>query len=329
MKEKKILIVKLSSIGDVIHTIPTISILKEKVPEVKIYWIVKEHIYPILEFFPYMEEIIPVRKGEKWTKLIKKLKEKDFDVAMDFQGLIKTGILTHLSGAKIKIGWGKNEIKELPGTIFYNIKINAPEKKHIVQKSIKFLKSLGIEDVNGLPEIKINFPPALKEKVEKKIEREFKGKKFVILNPGGKWHTKRWAPENFSELANFIKEKYPFEISVIYGNDEKKLAEKIREKAPFVKLFDLNLEELFFFISKCEVYVGGDTGPTHMASLLNKKIVAIYGPTSPERNGPFNREFRIAYKNLECSPCYRRKCRDPICMEIDSKLVFKKFMELV
>ncbi len=329
MENKKVLIVKMSSIGDVIHTMIPVATLKKNRPEYEILWLVKEHIYKILTFFPYIDGIIEVKKEESFLKLIKKVRIKDFDIAIDFQGLIKSGLITFLSGAKLRIGYGKREAREPLSSIFYNVRMDGIKEKHIIDKSISLLRPLNIEKKDIVKKIKFKFPENLKRDVEKKIKKNFGEKKFIILNPGGMWHTKRWDPKRFGELSKLIREKFKFEIGIIFGKDEKIFAEKIKNIAPFVTLVNLNLEELFYFISMCEIYVGGDTGPTHMASILNKKCLALFGPTSPYRNGPFNENSDVVYKNLDCSPCHKRKCKNPICMDTSVEEVFSKFKKLV
>ncbi len=328
MENKKVLIVKMSSIGDVIHTMIPIAILKREKPNYFISWVVKEHIYKILTFFPYVDEIIKLKKNENISKLIKNLRKKDFDITIDFQGLIKSGIITFLSGAKLKIGFDKKNTRESLASLFYNQKIDVEDKKHVIEKSISLLNPLGIKN-KEIKNIDFKFPETLKRKVEKIILNNFYNKKFIILNPGGMWHTKRWPTERFGELAKLIKENFNYEIAIIFGKNEKKYGEEIKKIASFVKLIPLELDELFYFISKCEIYVGGDTGPTHMASILNKKCLALFGPTDPERNGPFNENSKIVYEKVYCSPCYKRKCKNPICMDIAVKDVYEKFKELV
>jgi len=319
------LIIRLSSLGDVIHTLPAFSALRKNFPEAKISWLVGKKGAEILSLVPGIDRIITVQL-KKWPPLSKKfwrdffqlkrkIKNKN-QIALDFQGLIKSAFLTYISSARRRIGFHRNNLKEPFASWFYTETLDKiPEDTHIVQKNLKLLSLLGIHEEKY--EFPICFPDYLLDKTKKILSKAGynQPKKLILFNIGATWETKRWFTENWIILIEKIKSKRFFPL-ILWGNEEeKKIAEKIHleSNAPLVPL--LSLKEVMALIKEAALVVSGDSFALQAACALSRPVVSIFGPTNPKRNGPFNPRDMVAFHKLGCSYCYKRKCHYLECLK--------------
>jgi len=335
----KILIVKLSALGDVLQTLPALNLLKKIYPEAEIDWLVEKRNAELLINHPWLKRVLLFnkdffKKPKAFYNFVKDLRKTSYDAIIDFQGLLKSGIFVLLSKGRYKIGF-KNHREGSP--FFYNVKFPPydPElhavKRYLdlVIKSAKFLT----EDVK-IPEInsKILYEIPLPEK-----KPTFSVKKpFIVLIAGARWKSKLWPFENwrkFLEITEDLRKKLNFYF--VGGPSEEKLrafseeAEKIYHGV-FSLVGKLSLEELVYLMKESEVVLSVDTGTMHLASLLNKPILALFGPTSPERTGPWSEKFIVLKEPLVCSPCFNRTCKKPFCMiNLSPEKVKKALMELL
>jgi len=350
MDFQNILIVKLGSIGDIIHTLPSLNALKNAFPKAKVSWVVEEkskeillgnkniHRLYIIDTKRWRRDVrkpalaVPVIK--EILDFIKLLRDEDFDLALDFQGLIKSGIITFLSGAKFSIGFDKRSCREPLNTLFTKLKV-VPGKgdEHMVNKNLSLLKKLGIR-VNG-NEFKLIYPDSETHKLADKIFSMYNlnSEKFTVgIYPGGGWVTKRWDCSNFARLCKLLKEKFNPQILLISGKDEENLVAEINRRLD-VKALEIcgtTLKELMALVSRIDLFIGGDTGPLHIASAMGVPTVAIFGPSDPLKNGPYGNWHRIIQKNIPCKNCYRRHCDSIKCMkEVKVEEVFEAASSLI
>jgi lipopolysaccharide heptosyltransferase I len=314
------LIIRLSSLGDIIHTLPAFALLRKNFPKSKISWIVENKGEEILKFVSGIDKIIKInsfkwRKNffhiSTWKEAIqfrKKIKN-NFNVAFDFQGLIKSGIIAYLSKSKQRFGFNKKNLKEPISSYFYTHSLNElDENLHVIRKNIKLLELIGIK------EEKIEFPIKIPselifsiEKILKDIGYDF-GKKLVLINIGGGWETKRWDIDNFIKLAKWLKGENTFPLFLWGTKNEKELASKGCKEANLPLLPFLSIPELMAIILKSSLLISGDSFPLHFASANFIPVVGIFGPTNPERNGPIQAHDRVIFNKISCSFCYKKKC---------------------
>jgi len=321
-----IAIIKLSSLGDIIHTIPAFNILRKEFPDSKISWIVEPKGAKLLKHLKGLDKIIIInlkKKGlkNKYKELKKFIKNNRnrFDIIIDFQGLIKSALLGFLIGKKsIRIGFNKENIrKEKLASKFYTIvsdKFNE-EKKHIIYKNMELLRTFK-------PIYKeINYP--LNDIIpSKKIldffkKHKLRAKKYIILNTGGNWETKRLSIEqNINIIENIKKKIKDLKVIIIWGNkEERKIAKKIAKKTKALLSPKTNFSDLFFIVKHSCFAITGDTFILHIADMFNTISIAYFGPTSPIRNGSILKKSVSVYKKLPCSFCYKRKCDKMECIK--------------
>ncbi|MFQ6083524.1 MAG: lipopolysaccharide heptosyltransferase I [Candidatus Aminicenantia bacterium] len=320
------LIIKLSSLGDIIHTLPAFSLLRKKFPQSKISWVVDQKGKEILKLVPNLSEIITI-DSFRWRKNLFSLTtwkeiayfrnniKTKFSVAIDFQGLLKSGIIAFLSRAKKRIGFNKKNLKESIASIFYTQCLKEiPENTHIIKKNLKLLSLLGLEE-----EI-FEFPLKLTSEIYFQVEEKLTQidynppKKLVLINIGGGWETKRWEIEKFIVLAKKINAQGYFPVFLWGTESERKLALQASKEAEIPFLPFLTISEVIALTKKASLMISGDTFPLHIATALSTPVVGIYGPTDPERNGPFHPWDKVAVHPLPCSFCFKRKCSSIECL---------------
>ncbi|TDO94798.1 heptosyltransferase-1 [Halanaerobium saccharolyticum] len=328
---EKILIVRLSAIGDVIHSLPTAYALRQKYPDAQIDWLVEEQSYPLVDLNPYLDNVI-ILPRDRWKELIKKdvikglrsffsffkdLRAENYDIGLDLQGLFKSSISSFLVNPDLRMGPADG--REL-STLFYQAKIDVPENKvHRIKKYLHFAGALAAE-MN-----KINYglkmTPIIKSRVSRLFEEHkiVTNKKNIIINPFTNWESKNWFLERYFSLANeLIKNGY----YVIFtgSRDDKEAIDNfiaINEESYSNLAGKTDLQELAEVYNRADLYIGGDTGPTHLAAAVGTPVVALMGPTDPETNGPFGEGHTVIQDNsLECIRCWDRHCsRKMQCMK--------------
>ena len=319
------LIIRLSSLGDVVHTLPAFSALRKKYPEAKISWIVEEKGKEILDLVPGLDRIVPVelkrwklgsrRFWKEFGKLKKEIRDKD-QVAIDFQGLVKSGLMAYISGASRRIGFHRKNLKERQASLFYTESLaEVSEKDHVIGKNLQILSLLGIEE-DGF-EFPLEIPEETSENVQKILTKlgYDPQKKLVLLNVGAAWETKRWYADRWIQMIKKIWTDRIFPV-LLWGSEvEQELAEGVSRVSGVPLVPILSLKEVMGMIQKAAVLVSGDTFALQAAGAFATPVVGLFGPTSPSRNGPFREHDRVIFHELECSHCYKRKCSHVTCLD--------------
>lgn len=342
----KILIVKLSSIGDIIHTLPALAAIRNALPEAEISWVAEKRSAEILRGNKLLRNLIEVdtrslRGGKVIDEIlldlgrqIKNLRVSDFDVAIDFQGLLKSAGIAKLSKAKKRFGFDKENLREPVSRLLLTDTIKIEKGINVVEKNLALAgKALNIK----IPKDKFDFPIFTGEEHKKEADEilEKTNGEFAVLNPAGGWVTKLWQAEKFGWLADRLwNEKGIFSV-VTTAPHETDLAERALSVNRSGKIIHAlpSLKGFYELAKRAKIYVGGDTGPTHLAVAANAPVVGIFGPTEWKRNGSPNREdICVERLDLECRiNCYRRKigswkkgeCGNWICMDISVENVFE------
>ena len=316
---KRILLIKPSSLGDIIHGLPLLKVLHEKWPDAKISWVIKDIYADILHKNTYIDELIILKKTSLTTSILsfrKRLRQGMFDLAVDMQGLFRSGLVAFLSGAPVRVGF--NNAREL-APLFYTHKIDAPLDLHAVERNIKLVASLGCENQE------IKFPLNLSQKAHEEVS-EFLQKNqldsnrpLITLVPGSRWEKKRWSPAFFSLLGDLLNHELEAKIVIAGSIQEMELIHEIRKsmKNPSLEATGFSLQKLSALLSKSDVVVTNDSGPMHVAAAMETPVVALFGPTDPRRTGPFTKNCLVIHSDLECMPCFRKPCSQKSfkCME--------------
>jgi len=329
---KRILIIKPSSFGDVIHTLPVLNGLRQRFGDAHISWLVSTACSELLKGHPALDEIIPFdrkhygRIGRSWRatldfiRFVRELRERKFDLVLDLQGLFRSGFLTWASGASKRMGFAAT--RECAG-IFYTDRVVLPDKDmHAVDRNYLFGKLLGFDDVPIAFDLPIQ--PQARDVVARKLaDGGVKtNEPYALIAPGTRWETKRWPTEFFAQVADAIQSEHGLAVVLVGAPDEVDVAKRVQQLAvePVVNLAgQTSLPEMIAMVADAAIVVMNDTGPMHLAMALNKPLVAIYGPTNPSWTGPYRKCDSAIWLNVECSPCrYKRLSQCPFgqcCMQ--------------
>jgi lipopolysaccharide heptosyltransferase I len=333
----KVLIVKLGSIGDIVHTLPALAALRAAQPHAEISWVVERRSAEILRDNPLLDRLIEVdtkalRRGlmsgetlRAPRQQLRRLRASAFDVALDFQGLLKSASIARLSGAQRVFGYSRAGLREPASSLLLSKRIDVPVNVHVIRKALLLLEgALGIRAPENL-----SFPINVtndQEREARNIAAETGGK-YAILNPGGGWPTKLWSVERFGKLADRLWSSYGISSLVTYGPGELELAEAVRQSSVSGKAMPVSpsLKSFYSLARGASVYVGGDTGPTHIAVAAGTPIVGLFGPTEWWRNGsPRVEDICVERNDIDCRvDCHRRSCSKWICMDIEVERVLE------
>jgi lipopolysaccharide heptosyltransferase I len=329
-----ILIVRLSAIGDVVHALPAVAALRAAHPAARITWVAERSAAAILDNVPVVDRVIEV-DTRRWRRhLLRKdtraavaaglgrLRSESFDVAVDMQGLLKSGFVAWLSGARRRVGFARAALREPASQVFLTEQVDVDDRAHVIAKNCRLAEHLGA--VAGEQwRFPIEVPPAIECAVEARLPRS----PFVILNPGGGWPTKLWRAADFGRLADRLHDSLGLVSLVTHGPGEEALAAEVTAAthAGSAMVFPCTLLEFVALARRAAIFVGGDTGPLHLAASQRTPIVGLYGPTDSRRNGPFDvRDTVVERTDLACRvDCYRRRCDHWECLDITVETVLR------
>ena len=329
-----ILIVKLSAIGDVIHTLPALNAVRKQYPDAHITWLVEEAAYGVIKGHKALDRII-VSKRKTWLKglagrsciknfrevrsFVKQLRDTRYDIILDFQALLKSGILIGLARGGRKIGFDKGMQHQEHSYIFLNERIKPVDMEvHALIRGMMLLEPLGIHSREAV----FNLPVSDQDRNAANDLLMHCGIKtselLVAINPMAKWETKLWDNLKFANLADRLIEQANADVIFTGAQEDSKAIEDIisNMKAKAANLAGkTDLKMLAALYEKTSIVVSTDTGPMHLAAAIGTPVVALFGPTAPWRTGPFGDGHQIVRAGLECSPCFKRQCKTAECMK--------------
>jgi heptosyltransferase I len=348
-KIERMLIVRLSAMGDVIHTLPAVHALREAFPRAHIGWLMEERWAELLcapgsprrgvrsAMRPLVDEVHTVNL-KAWGKspfsistlqraatVWNDVRDAGYDVAVDLQGAMRSALLARFSGARAV--YGAAETRESPASLWYTRKIVA-HGRHVVEQNLSVAQAL-FEDRREMfpPDITRDLPrdPQAEERVGQRLaEQDISD--FAILNPGAGWGAKRWPAERYGEVALRLAAQGVRSI-LNYGPGEEELvrvaeaASRGTAQAMSCSVMRSSITELIALTRRARLFIGGDTGPLHLAAALRVPVVAIYGPTDPARNGPFGTR-RVVLRSAESVTSHaRRNAADEGMLGIGSESV--------
>lgn len=297
------LVVRLSSIGDIVHTLPAVSALGRTYPRAEIHWAVEKRFSELIQENPYVSRLIKVDtlgwrnnlvNGGTLADIMRSfemLREYSYDAVIDFQGLMKSALFAWLPRAKKRIGFSWHWLREPAAGVFYTDRITPQKCTHVIDLNLSLVEALGARAAEW------EFPLPDRPQDKKTVQEQMQNlgtNEFIIINPGGGWKSKRWPPENYGELAARLAQHLSLDILVTGSEQESGLAREILSRAntPRVKWFPSTLLQFVVLARRAHLLVGGDTGPLHLAAAAGTPVVAIFNSSNPrntpQRNGPFN-----------------------------------------
>jgi heptosyltransferase I len=302
----RLLIVRLGSMGDIIHTLPAASLLRAALPHAQIGWVVEERWGELLcaaseprsgprspqrplvdnvhvvDTKAWRKNPLSIATIEQVAAALSELRGQRYDVAIDFQGAVRSALLARLSKAPIIYGF--RQPRETVATMFYSRQVIA-EGSHVAEQNLSLARAF-LGPTAALPRIEFPCDPAAERQCQTWLESQ-SIRDFVLLNPGAGWGAKQWPPERYGGLARCLAEA-GLKPLINVGPGEETLAQAVEEAGGGSALsFAGSLSELLALTRRAKLFVGGDTGPLHLAAALGIPVVAIFGPTSPGRNGPY------------------------------------------
>jgi len=330
MPPKKILIIKPSSLGDIIHSLPFLNVMRKHFPESEIHWVVFKEFEGIIQGHPMIDRLWVIDKNS-WLKIkmagntfrdirffLKALKKEKYDLVIDLQGLLRSGIIALSTNSPIRIGF--QEARE-GSKYFYTHKVHGGKNIHAVDRYLKIAEFIGCNIS------KIEFPLSYSIANSTSINLQFNHEDYVVIVPGARWKTKIWSPRKFGVLASLL----PFRTVIVGTDKDAKAAEEIVKisKGKAINLTGkTTLKELTGIISRAKFLITNDSGPMHIAAALNIPVFAIFGPTDPVRTGPYGKNNTIIRADVQCSPCFKKTCNDLRCMNnIKAEKVYAKIIE--
>ncbi len=307
-----ILIVRLGALGDIIHAVPAVAALRAAFPDARIDWLVEARHRPMVDLVSVIDRVVVLERPSitAWIDVARRLRDIRYDVAIDFQGLMKSAVLARASGASRVIGFSIWHLREKGARPFYSeIHRDTPAERadHIVRQNLALLRSLGLNDTT------IRFPLAdVRSHALEEIQTALGGEHpFALINPGAAWPNKRWPPDRFGEVAAFLREVRGLPSFVLWGPGEEGLAGAVVETAGGAAHVapPTRLADLLALSRAASLMVSGDTGPLHLAAAVGTPTVALFGPTDPQRNGPWNMDDVTVSRFGACGCHYERACK--------------------
>lgn len=328
MNEENFLIVRLSSLGDVVHALPAVSALREAHPRAWIDWLIERRWRPVLEANPDVNRVVPLDtfsfrrdpwaspvRREFWAEL-KNLRRAGYTCTIDFQGLFKSALLAAWTGAPRRVGFSERFLREPACAVFYTEAVSPLGRSHVIAQNLALVERLGAHP-GGSETWRFPLPQSsaadryIQERLAENGVRE-----FFVVNPGGGWRGKCWPPERYGLLSDALSALCGWRCVVSFGPGEEALVDAVRRaaRASTPVAFATDILQLIALLRRARLFIGGDTGPLHLATALGTPVVGLYGATSPQRNGPFSNDDIVLYHAEACQDARWREPRYTPCM---------------
>jgi lipopolysaccharide heptosyltransferase I len=308
-ESRRILIVKPSSLGDVVHALPAVNLVRTQYPRAHIAWLINPEFKTILHRNPVIDSVIefPRRNPAALPSLIRHLRRAQFDTVIDLQGLLRSGLLAFATGAHRRIGMSDSR----EGARLFHNEIVPVARCHAVDRYLAVAQHL------GCPTSPVLFPLG--------IDLPARKENWIAVNPSARWATKLWGDDRFAELVK----RLPRNRVVLTGSQADRaridrIAHGCRNLAGQTTL--LELADLY---ARCAVVVTNDTGPMHIAAAVGTPVVAIFGPTDPDLTGPYGTRHTVLRTGIPCSPCFRDRCRHVPHMECMSAISVDQVIDAI
>ncbi len=318
---QRILIIKPSSLGDVVHALPVLAAARATYPRAYLAWLVGTSIAPLLARHPLLDEVIEFdrrRYGRmlqnprilaEFVRFVRDLRRRRFDLVLDLQGLARSGFLAWATGARQRVGF--RAARELAWAFYTRRVVTPAGDTHAVEKNVALARAAGLR--LDRPEFPLGLRPEELDHARARITTAAGGPlpAFTAVVPGARWPSKQWPAEKFAELIDALHAAGRPPVVLLGGPDERPLAAAIVRAvhAPVVDLCgQTDVRALAAVLALAQQVICCDSGPMHIAAALGTPIVAVFGPTNPARTGPYAADAQVVSRALPCAPCYARRC---------------------
>jgi heptosyltransferase I len=305
----RFLVVRLTALGDVLHTLPAVAALRRAHPKSKIDWVVERKWAPVLEGSPAIDEVIAWDRRSLWgaAECVKRLRGNRYNCAIDFQGLYKSSILAALSGAPRRIGFERAWAREEGAALFYTERVT-PAGRHVSELNYSLAEHAGAAR-QAQADYPLRVPAGGAASVRARLHDLGIEGAYIIVGPAASWRAKCWPAARFGALCRELEAQSGSRVVVIQGPGEKAIVDEVlRAAAPAgPAAIAPTIEELMGLVAHAEFVVAVDSGPLHLAAALGTPVVGLYGPTDPARNGPFVSGAAIVNKALPEEISYKRR----------------------
>ena len=340
----KILIVKMSAIGDVLHTLPALNALREHFPEAEITWLVEEAAADLVVGHTALNRVI-ISGRKRWVQdlfspsrmntireiivFLRTLRDTRYDVVLDFQALLKSAAMVALARGSRKIGFDRGMDHMEHSYLLLNERIPPVSMEvHALVRNLMMLRPLGIRTQKVTYGLPIGAKDRERARMLLQMTDGSSGRRRIAVNPVAKWPTKLWEPDKFSKLADRMAKQLDADVFFTGSAEDKPMIDGITRKMS-CRFWNLagktSLKELAALYEQVDLLVSTDTGPMHLGAAVETPVVALFGPTAPWRTGPFGNRHRVVRADVHCSPCFKRDCETAVCMNnISVEHVFRE-----
>jgi heptosyltransferase-1 len=331
MPEPRFLVVRLGSLGDIVHTFPAVAGLRESFPGAEIIWLTHPRWKTLVESSELATDIweTETRSYHSLREIIGRIREKHFTIALDYQGLWKSAALPFFGGISRRIGFSSQTIREFGVPVLYTDRVRCTQA-HIADQNGELSQRAGAR--NGVAPVAL-LVPSIQKVFVLQLLRGLAIERYVVLSPAGGWRSKCWPPDRYGALCQKIRSTLGLRCVLNYGPGEDDLVSAVKAASGDADPIAYNgsLGQLMALLRNAVCIVGGDTGPLHLAVALGTPAVAIFGPTDPARNGPYRTGNRpgdaspkdIVLRSPQAVTTYKRGDQTaPSILEIDVDTVF-------
>ncbi len=320
LQPERVCLIKPSSLGDVVNAVPTFLALRARWPNARFTWVVNRGLSSLVEGLPGLDEVVRFdRSKAKLTReglgamgsLVSELRQRRFDLALDLQGLLRSGLMSFATGAPVRVGL--SDARE-GATWFYTHRVPMPkEPTHAVDRLMLVARAFGAEDQEP------RFTAAMSENDRRwaRLTLAEVPAPRLVLNLGARWVTKQWPPDRFAEIALQAVKEFGAGLIAVGAPEDQPLVEELRSHLDGVRLLDLcgrtTLPQLAALAAESDVFLSNDTGPLHLAAAAGARVVGIYLCTSPKENGPYGERAAAVETTIWCAGSYLKSCPHMLC----------------
>jgi heptosyltransferase-1 len=304
------LIVRLGSLGDIIHAVPAAAAIRRVFPRARIDWLVDVRHRDMLELVPVVDQKIAVNtaSARSLRSVLGVLRRTRYDAALDLQGLLKSAVLARLSGASRVIGFPPDLLRERAARFLYT-ETAGEMAPHVIDKNLSMLKAIGVR----MPDVEFPLEDRSPHIV---VEARWRlgiaeGTRFALINPAAAWPNKRWPPVYFAEVSRELAKRHDLRSLVLWGPGEEQIAGAVVAASDNTAAVSppTTIADIVSLTKAAALMISGDTGPMHIAGASGTPIVGIFGPTDPQRNGPWSEDDLVVSRYRSCACHYQRQCR--------------------
>ena len=315
---RRLLFIKPSSLGDIVHAMPTLAALRARFSHAEVTWLVKRQWAPLVETIDGVDQVCAVETGlSGWLGRVPELRAARFDLVVDLQGLFRSGAMAWLTGCGRRIGFAN---AREGSRLFYTQRVGVPHASmHAVDRYLLVAEALGA-DRPVPPRFDFVDHPQDRPAVEAILTSAgvVASLPWIAINASARWETKRWPPQHFAEAADQLSQAHALPIVFIGGVAERPEALAVMALMR-TKAVDLTGQTpvglLPSLLRKAAVLITNDSGPMHIAAAVGTPVVALFGPTDPRRTGPYGQGHLVLSQTVDCSPCFRRDCTRAVRLE--------------